>query len=151
MMKLLGAAVLALDWADYCTLTPTEQLIWEERGNDLTKSMLFLMNSKNDIAKKNLCLAYSKRNKTASQPTTKAMAKHMSTQYHNKNSNHLGADTEVTSVGVLSRGQNNMEGFDKNVAEKSKSNKEQTEEGKMEKVTKTKTNENEQELNTKTE
>ena len=68
---------------------------------------------------------------------------------------NIGANTEVINVEVKSSGHNNVEGPDENVGEQSKSNKEQTEEGKLEKVTKTKTNEyaniNEQELNTKTE
>ena len=51
MMELLRAVVPALDQADYCALTPTEQLVWEERDNDLTKSMLFLMNPKNNNTK----------------------------------------------------------------------------------------------------
>ena len=46
---------------------------------------------------------------------------------------NMGADIEVTSVGVPLSGQNNVEGFDENVVEKlkSKSNKEQAEEGKL--------------------
>ena len=62
---------------------------------------------------------------------------------------NMGADTEVTSVGVTSNGQNNVEGFDENVAEKSKSNKEQVEEStnKSEQVTKMTKND----INTKTE
>ena len=67
----------------------------------------------------------------------------------------MGADTEVTNVIVPSSKHNNVDGSDKKIGKKSESNKEQTEEGKLEKVTKTKTNEyeneNEQELNTETE
>ena len=64
----------------------------------------------------------------------------------------MGADMEVTSIGVPSSEQNDMGDVAENVAEKSKSNKEQAEESKQEKVTKTNTNENEndQKLNTET-
>ena len=74
MMLLLAVAVPALDWAAYCLLTPDEQLTWEERGNELTKAMLYLMNSKNKQAKKDLCLAYSQRNMKAFSPNIKTMA-----------------------------------------------------------------------------
>ena len=65
-----------------------DQLVWEERGDDLTKSLLFLMNLKNNNAKKDLYLAYSQGNMTAYLPTIKAMDRYMSTQYPNKNSAH---------------------------------------------------------------
>ena len=88
MIVLLGAERLAIDWARYCLLTPVQQLVWEERGNDLTKPILILMNLKNNNAKKNLQLAYSQRNITAYTPTIEAMARYLSTQYPNKNSAH---------------------------------------------------------------
>ena len=59
MMVLLAAETIPLEWAAYCMLTPNKQLAWEERGNELTKVMLYLMNLKNKYAKKDLCLAYS--------------------------------------------------------------------------------------------
>ena len=62
MMELLKAEVPPVDWANYCALTSADQLVWEERGDDLTKSMLFLINSKNNNAKKDLRLAYSQGN-----------------------------------------------------------------------------------------
>ena len=68
MMELLGAVVPPIDWAGYCQLTPVKQFTWEERGDDLNKAMLFLMNSKNNNAKKELRLAYSKGNITAYPP-----------------------------------------------------------------------------------
>ena len=60
MIKVLKAVVSALDWAGYCVLTPAKQFIWEDRGNELNKAILYLMNSKNKNAKKALCLAYFK-------------------------------------------------------------------------------------------
>ena len=87
-MALLRAEVLPVDWVDYCVLPSAQQLVWEERGNDLTKLMIFLMNSKNDNTKKDLCLTYSKGNKTAYPLSIKAMTRYMSTQYPNKNSGH---------------------------------------------------------------
>ena len=49
----------ALDWAGYCMLPPDEQLVWEQRADALNQSMFYLMNSKNEIAKKDLRLVYS--------------------------------------------------------------------------------------------
>ena len=71
MIALFGAAVLALDWARYCALTPTKQLVLEERGDELNKVMLYLMNSKNKNAKKDLRLAYSQGNMTTYLQTIK--------------------------------------------------------------------------------
>ena len=45
--------------------------------------MLYLMNSKNGHAKRDLRLAYSQGNMTAYPPTIKGMARHLSTQYPN--------------------------------------------------------------------
>ena len=50
------------------------------------------MNVKNNKAKKNLYLAYSKENKAVYPLTIKAMARYMSTQYPNKNSGHQQTD-----------------------------------------------------------
>ena len=86
MIKLFGAAVPARDWAYYCQLTPIEQLVLEERSDDLTKSILLLMNSKNNNAKKDLCLANSQGNLTAYPPTIRAIARFLSAQSSNKNS-----------------------------------------------------------------
>ena len=46
------------------------------------------MNTKNDNAKKDLCLAYSQGNITAYPPIIEAMARYLSTQFPNKNSAH---------------------------------------------------------------
>ena len=59
MMTLLTAVAPPLDLAAYCALTPDEQVVWEERGDELNKSMCYLMNLKNKHAKKDLRLAYS--------------------------------------------------------------------------------------------
>jgi len=59
MMTLLAAAAPPLDWTAYCGLTPDKQLVWNERGDELNKPMLYLMNLKNEYAKNDLCLAYS--------------------------------------------------------------------------------------------
>ena len=54
MIESPKAEVPVLDWAPYtyCALPVVEQLVWEERGDALTKSMLFLMYSKNNKAQK---------------------------------------------------------------------------------------------------
>ena len=83
MMALLVAEAVPLDWDEYCALTLNEQLTWEERGDELTKAIPYLMNSKNEHAKKDLCLAYSQGNMTAYPPNIKAMARYLSTQYPN--------------------------------------------------------------------
>ena len=54
MIALLVAAAPAIDWARYCGLTPAKQLVWEERGDELNKAMLYLMNSKNQHVKKGI-------------------------------------------------------------------------------------------------
>ena len=87
MMELLGAAAAPpIDGAGYYGLTPYKQPIWEEKGDDLNKAMLFLMNLKNDNTKKDLCLAYSQGNMTAYPSTIKLKIRYLSPQYPNKNS-----------------------------------------------------------------
>ena len=85
-MELIGAVLPPIYWAGYSQLTPAKQLTWEVRGDNIIKPMLFLMNSKNDNAKKDLRLSYSQGNMTAYPPTIKSMARYLSTQYPNKNS-----------------------------------------------------------------
>ena len=43
--------------------------------------MLYLMNSKNKLAKKDLCLAYSQGNNTTYPPNIESMARYLSTHY----------------------------------------------------------------------
>ena len=88
MMELLGREQPAINWAGYCLLTPSQQLGWEERGDDLNKSILFSMNSKNNNTKKDLRLAYSQGNKTVYLLSIEAMARYMSTQCPNKSSGY---------------------------------------------------------------
>ena len=60
LMHLLSSAESnALDWDGYCALPADTRLVWETRADALTQVMIFIMNSKNEIAKKDLCLAYS--------------------------------------------------------------------------------------------
>ena len=73
MMALLAAEAIPLEWVVYCALTPRKQLAWEERGNELNKTMRYLMNSKNKHAKKDFRLAYFQGNMTAYPPNIKAM------------------------------------------------------------------------------
>ena len=83
MMALLEAEVPALTWVDYFGMPPADRLSQEERGNELNKAMLYLMNLKNKNTKKDLCLAYSQGNMTAYPPTIKGMARYLSTLYPN--------------------------------------------------------------------
>ena len=57
--------------------------MWELRADALNKAMLFLMNSKNKTAKKDLRLVYSQVISTAYPTDIKAMARYLSTQYPN--------------------------------------------------------------------
>ena len=88
MIVLLKAGVVPLTWVDYCTMSPTDKLTWEERSNDLNKSIFYLINLKNDSAKMDLCLAYSQRNMTVYPPIIKGLARCLSTQYLNNKSIH---------------------------------------------------------------
>ena len=90
MMALLTAETVPLYWAAYSALTPNKQLTREERGDELTKAMLYLMNSKNEHAKKDLRLAYSQGNLTAYQPNIEAIARYLSTQYPNNKPTNQG-------------------------------------------------------------
>ena len=82
LMELLSRAQPApLDWAGYCALTPDQQPVWDHRANELNQSMLFLINSKDKNAKKDLPLAYSQGNNTAYPLNIEAMARYLSTQY----------------------------------------------------------------------
>ena len=90
MLELLKAETVPLDWADYCVMTVANQEIWEANGDAFTKAMLLLMNSKNDVAKKDLRLSYSQGNKTAYLVTPEAMARYLATQYNNKVPNNPG-------------------------------------------------------------
>ena len=79
MIAFLAAKAVPLEWVAWCALTPDKQLIWEERGDELNKAMLYLMSLKNKHAKKDLRLPYSQGNMTAYPPNIKAIARHLST------------------------------------------------------------------------
>ena len=57
--------------------------MWELKADALNQAMLFLMNSKNKTAEKDLRLAYSQQNSTAYPTDIKAIARYLSTQYLN--------------------------------------------------------------------
>ena len=88
MKQLLKAETPSLTWADYCTLTLANQLVWEEKSDAQNKAMLFLMNSKNDNAKKDLCLPYAQGNRSAYPVTVESMARFLSSQYNIKTVNN---------------------------------------------------------------
>ena len=93
LTHLLSKAEPTLDWDDYCALPEEEQLVWEQRADALNQSMTYLMNSKNENAKKDLRLAYSQGNHTAYPPNIKAAACNLSTQYpNNKPANQRGSN-----------------------------------------------------------
>ena len=65
LMHLLSNAEPALDWDGYCALPAETRLVWETRADALNQAMIFIMNSKNEIAKKDLQVAYSQRGQRA--------------------------------------------------------------------------------------
>ena len=83
MMALFAAVAPAIDRNEYWVLTPDKQLAWGERGDELYKSMLCLMNSKNKHAKKDLRLAYSQGNLMTYPSTIERIARYLLTQYPN--------------------------------------------------------------------
>ena len=86
-----NAHSVALDWAGYYALPEVDQLVWEQKADALNQSMLYLMNSKNENAKKDLRLAYSQGNNTAYPFDIESMARYLSTQYlNNKPANQRG-------------------------------------------------------------
>ena len=68
LTELLSNAPVLLDWARYSALLEEDQLVWELRVDVLNQSILYLMNSNNKNAKKDLRLAYSQGNNTAYPP-----------------------------------------------------------------------------------
>ena len=83
MHLLLSNAEKPLDWDAYCALPVEEQLAQEQRADALNPSMIYLMNSKNEIAKKDLHLAYSQGNYTSYPANIEGAAWYLSTQYPN--------------------------------------------------------------------
>ena len=80
---------VALDWAGYCALTPDQQFVWEQIiANEPNQSILYLLNSNNKLAKKDLHLAYSLGNNTAYPPNIKSIARYLSTQNSNNKPAH---------------------------------------------------------------
>ena len=92
-MKLISNAPAPLDWAGYCALLEADQLVWELRADVLNHSMLYLLNSKNEYARKDLRLASSQGNNTTYPPDIESMARYLSTQYpNNKPTNQRGGN-----------------------------------------------------------
>ena len=87
LMHLLSNTETLLDWDAYCALPAEGRLAWELRANALNQSVIYLMNSKNEIAKKDLRLVYSQGNYTVYPTDIEAAARYLPTQYPN---NKLG-------------------------------------------------------------
>ena len=83
LTHLLSKAEPALDWDGYCALGAEARLEWETRADALTQGMIFIMNSKNEMAKKDLQLAYSQGNHTAYLTNIESAAQYLTTQYPN--------------------------------------------------------------------
>ena len=52
LKELLTNALSPLDWAPYCTLTTNQQLVWKLKDDKLNQAIYFLMNLKNETAKR---------------------------------------------------------------------------------------------------
>ena len=57
LMELLSKAPVPLAWPGYCALSEEDQLVWELRADALNQAMLYLINLKNENARKDLRLA----------------------------------------------------------------------------------------------
>ena len=79
LTHLLSKAEPALDRNDYCALPEEDRLVWEQRADTLNQSMIYLMSSKNENAKKDLLLAYSQGNYTVYPLDIEAAARYLST------------------------------------------------------------------------
>ena len=79
-MYLLSNAEPALDWDGCCALSADDWFKWERRANALTQGIIYIMNSKDEIAKKDLQLAYSQENHTAYPTDIKMAAWYLTTQ-----------------------------------------------------------------------
>ena len=88
MEQLIKVETPSLTWVDYCGMTPADQLIWEEKADIQTKPILFLMNSRNKIAKKDLCFAYAQGNESAYPGTIESMVRFLLFQYNIKTVNN---------------------------------------------------------------
>ena len=83
MLLLSNAKPNALDWDRYCALPSEGQVVWETRAGALNQAIIFIMNSKNKIAKKDLWLAYSQGNYTTYPTDIESAARYLATQYPN--------------------------------------------------------------------
>ena len=80
---LLSKAKPALDWDGYCALPAMRRFEWERRANALNQALIYIMNSKNEITKKALRLAYFQGSYTVYPADIKAAAWYLSRQYPN--------------------------------------------------------------------
>ena len=79
LINLLSNADPALDWNGYCALPADDRLEWERRADALTQGMIYIMNSKNEIDKKDLWLAYSQGNHTTYPANIGSAARYLTT------------------------------------------------------------------------
>ena len=93
LMKLLSKDPVPLDWTGYCALLVEDQLVWEVKADALNQAMIYLMNSKNENAKKDLSLTYSQGNNTVYPTNIKSTVRYLSTKYpNNKPTNQRGGN-----------------------------------------------------------
>ena len=104
MHLLSNAEPDTLDWDGYCALPVEGQLTWETQADALNQAMIFIMSSKNKIAKKDLRLAYSQRNNTPYPTNIKAATWYPSTKYlNNKSGNKKKWMTQNLKIRITSR------------------------------------------------
>ena len=68
-------------------MSEVNQVILEGRADDLSKTMLLLLNSKNEAAKKNLFLTFAQGNQSMYPGSYEQMAHFLSSQYAIKKNN----------------------------------------------------------------
>ena len=82
---------------DFYSMSPRDRAKWERTNDDLVLAMLFLNNSRNDVAKQELRRSFANGNKSAYQVTLEKMARLLSSQYPmtkgqlKKNTQHDGS------------------------------------------------------------
>ena len=85
---LLAKETSLLNWDDYYLMAAPQRLVWEDKTADLAKAILLLVNSKNELARNDLYLAYAQGNLKAYPGGCEKIARFLLSQYANKKTNN---------------------------------------------------------------
>ena len=87
---LLAKELVRLDQNLYCNLTATrtQQLVWNDKKEHLSKAIILLVNSQNEAAKKDLGLAYALGNQTVYPKRYGENSRFLLSQYTTKKNNN---------------------------------------------------------------